>query len=318
MRTFLARPVSRRRVYVLVAVVTGLAVCAAAVGVWALGFDDTSPRPSAAPGVTTSPPGVSGGSPPGASSGCAPAPSFPSPNCTGVPAGVSLKTVSGDLKLSKAGQVLENTRVTGDVIVGAPDVKIRNSEIHGSVKNNDGGTRHAYSITDTTVGPPSGCNSDPAVGDGDYTATRVHIRNTADGFRISWNNVLIEDSFVLLCSNPGDHSDGIQGYLGGANVTIRHSTIDQRPAVDNITAPIFISDDSKGINAVGNLFAGGGYTVRLHTGTSTFRDNRIVDGAWRYGPVASNCSTVDWANNWLVSVDGNYRVTSTKSELECT
>jgi hypothetical protein len=225
-----------------------------------------TPTPSSAP--TSAAPKPQGG-------GKCPLPAYPTAECTGVPAGTKLTTINGEHVIRKAGTVIEGKRITGDLIIQAGDVKIRNSEIHGRVRNI---RTESFEITDSTVGPPSGCESEPAVAYNNYVATRVHIRNSGDGFRNEGDNISIQDSYVSLCSNPGDHSDGIQGYHGGGNVTVRHTTFDQSGAGKNdVTSPIFFADGSKGATIQDNLFIGGGYTVRLYGSGYTFTGNMIAN-----------------------------------------
>ena len=55
----------------------------------------------------------------------------------------------------------------------------------------------------------------------------------SEGPRVAGSNILIEDNLIgSMCSNSGDHADGIQGYGGGTNIVIRHNTIDLRTAKD--------------------------------------------------------------------------------------
>lgn len=282
-----------------------------------------APAPSASPSASPSPspsptPKVSSTSqaakPPSGGGKC-PLPAYPSPSCTGVPSGTKLTTINGDFTANKAGQVIEGKRITGDLRINASGVKIRNSEIHGEVKN---ATTQTYEITDSTVGPPSGCNTAAAVGNSHYKAIRVHIRNFSDGFRNEGNDILIQDSLVTLCSRSGDHSDGIQGYKGGSNVVVRHNTIDQRGAnKEDVTSPIFFSDGSKGAVVEDNMFIGGGYTVRLYGSGYTFANNVVVDKAWLYGPASNDCGGIRWTNNKLVQIDSNYRVTKVIGPLNC-
>jgi hypothetical protein len=184
---------------------------------------------------------------------------------------------------------------------------------------------HSYTIHDSLVGPPTGCTNIEAVGVKNYTARRVRMRNVSDGFRVSGDNILIEDSFVFLCSKPGDHSDGVQGYFGGNNVTVRHNTIDQRNAQD-VTSPIFFADDSRSGRIENNLLMGGGYTLRIHDdhspdiGPWIITGNRIVNGAWKNGPAYTtntNCATTTWSDNRLVTIDSNYNVISTGGLVNC-
>jgi hypothetical protein len=247
--------------------------------------------------------------------------SFPTAATTGVPAGTSLTTVSS-VNLSTPGQVLIGRLVTGDVNVSASNVVIRNSEIRGRISNSSGGS---FTIEDSLVGPASGCASIEAVGYSNYTARRVRMRNVSDGFRVSGSNILIEDSFVLLCSQSGDHSDGIQGYGGGTNVTVRHNTVDQRNAQD-VTSPIFFADNSKSATVVDNLIMGGGYSLRIHDdynpdiGPWIITGNRIVNGSWVNGAVDTtntNCATTTWTDNRLVTIDSNYNILSLGALVNC-
>lgn len=270
-----------------------------------------SPTPKPTPTVSS----TSAAPKPPSGGGKCPLPRYPTPDCTGVPEGTTLTTINGDHVVRKAGAVVEGKRITGDLRIEASGVKIRNSEIHGEVKN---ATTQTYEITDSTVGPPSGCVSAAAIGNSNYKAIRVHVRNFSDGLRNEGNDILIEDSYVTLCSRSGDHSDGIQGYKGGSNVVIRHTTVDQRGAnKDDVTAPIFFSDGSKGAVVEDNMFIGGGYTVRLYGSGYTFSGNVVVNRAWAFGPADNDCNGIRWSDNKLVEIDSNYRVTKVVGPLNC-
>ena len=249
-------------------------------------------------------------------------PKYPNAGCTGVPAGTQLTTYNGSITANTAGQVINNMHITGDLLVAADNVVIKNSQIDGLVSNSHSGSvMHPFTITDSTVGPVNGCISETAIGSAGYTATRVYVRNHGDGFGDGGNNILIQDSYAHLCSsNPDDHSDGIQGYLGGTNVRIIHNTIDQRdvlPAAQ--TAPIFISDQSKDADVEDNLLAGGSQTIRVYYfgGKDIVKNNRVVNNSWIYGPVSSDCANITWSGNTLVTIDGNYNITSTVGPLAC-
>jgi hypothetical protein len=248
---------------------------------------------------------------------------FPTPSSTGVPPGTNLTTVSS-ATLSTPGQVMDGWLVTGTVTIAANNVVIRNSEIRGGIHNRNG---ESFTIEDSTVGPTSGCNGNDAIGYSNYTARRVRLRNFGDGFRVSGSNILIEDSYMLLCSNPGDHSDGVQGYGGGTNVTVRHNTIDQRNAQD-VTSPIFFADNSRSATVENNLLAGGGYTLRIHDdanpdiGPWRIVGNRLVDQAWQHGAknttnTQCTASTMTWSDNRLVTIDSGYNILSLGATVGC-
>ncbi|MBB4913286.1 hypothetical protein ACFY19_30990 [Streptosporangium saharense] len=251
-------------------------------------------------------------------------PGYPTPACTGVPPGTRLEpmelTEPGAYRVTEPGDVLDGVHIAGDLLVAANDVTIKNSQIDGLVINAIGPRTFRYTIMDSTVGPATGCQSLPAVGESKYTALRLHVRNHGDGFRAAGDNIVIRDSFVRLCSNPDDHSDGIQTYGTGRGLVFSHNTVDQR-GVKDITAPIFLTDP-KIVDAevTDNLVMGGTYSIQLRNGRGrlVMRGNKLVDGSWVYGPVDSDCKKIDWADNTLVTIDADYRVTSTVGPLKCT
>lgn len=290
-----------------------------------------SPAPTTPPATTVAPTTTTPSPPVGRT--CPALPAFPTPACTGTPAGITLTSVTGDLTAT-AGTVIDGKRITGKIVVTGNGVVIRNSDVYGGVTNGAG--HYTYTVTDSTIGAPTGCDGGVALMFDKYTATRVLIRHFGDAFRATSNpatngpaansaasDVLVQDSYVLLCSNPGDHSDGYQGYYGGTGVQLLHNTIDQRSA-PSATAPIFSADWSKGIVARDNLLAGGSYSIRVYddgTNTANSRSvvtgNRVVNGAWQYGPSASDCASITWTNNTLVDIDANYTVTNTVGALAC-
>ncbi|WP_433250279.1 hypothetical protein ACQPYK_03885 [Streptosporangium sp. CA-135522] len=261
------------------------------------------------------------GAPTGAAVRCL---GYPTPACTGVPPGVRLTTLAlnednAAYRVKTPGTVLDGVHIPGDLLIHAPNVTVRNSRIDGLVINADGPRSFRFTITDSTIGPAKGCQTLPGIGQDKYTARRVHIRGHGDGFRASGDDVVIQDSYVDLCSNPGDHSDGIQTYNTGRGLVFDHNTVDQRHAKD-ITAPIFLVDEQI-VDAVitNNLIMGGTYSIQLRNGRGKLimRGNKLVDKSWVYGPVDSECKAIDWADNSLVTIDDRYRVTSTVGPLAC-
>ncbi|MFJ2028469.1 hypothetical protein [Streptosporangium sp. NPDC087985] len=272
-------------------------------------------------GCTSSPAESPTSTPTGATGRC---PAYPTPACTGVPPGTRLtvKALNEDgaaYRVRTPGTVLDGVHINGDLLIHADNVTVRNSRIDGIVINADGPRTFRFTITDSTVGPAQGCLTLPGIGQDKYTATRVHIRGHGDGFRASGDDIVIRDSYVDLCSNPGDHSDGIQTYNTGRGLIFDHNTVDQRHAKD-ITAPIFLTDKQI-VDAVvtNNLVMGGTYSIQLRNGHGKLvvRGNKLVDRSWVYGPVDSECKAIDWADNWLVTIDENYRITSTVGPLAC-
>ncbi|MBF8194566.1 hypothetical protein ITP53_54730, partial [Nonomuraea sp. K274] len=252
-------------------------------------------------------------------------PDHPTPACTGAPSGRALKklklnTEGVAYRIRTPGTVLDGVHIPGHLLIHADNVTITNSVIDGDVINSDGPESFRFTIADSTVGTDTGkCEPLPGIGYDKYKATRVLVQGHSDGFRVSGGDVEIRDSYVKLCSNPGDHSDGIQAYHGGKGLLFHHNTVDQREA-EHITAPIFLVDEqSEDVIVTDNLIMGGTYSLQVRNarGKQVVRGNKLVDKSWVYGPVDSECGRSEWAGNELVTIDENYRVTSIVGPLIC-
>ncbi|WP_432835876.1 hypothetical protein [Dactylosporangium sp. CA-092794] len=246
------------------------------------------------------------------------------PANVGVPNGTKLTDLAANLdgksyRVQKDNTVLDKVHIKGDLLITAYNVKITNSQIDGGVLDEYGGKKYSFTLSDSTVGPATGCDPDPGVGESDYTATRVHIRGHSDGFRASGNNINIQSSYVYLCQYPNAHSDGIQTYMTGHDLTLNNTTIDQRD-VQDVTAPIFIADNgSVNVAVTNNLVMGGTYSIQVKNakGTVIVKNNSLVDHSWIYGPVESDCSVAQWSGNQLVTIDDNYNITKVVGPLNC-
>lgn len=287
-----------------------------------------SKRPGTTPKAPPAPQPVGGGR-------CA---GFPAASCTGVPAGTSFKTHSGNLFIENAGAVIDGMHITGDVIVRANGVLIRNSQIDGMVLNFDDRTNvdgaHPFTIRDSTVGTDR-CNSGgTAIGTGNFTAERVYVRGFGDAIRAGAPNVTVRDSLLKMCTNdPSTHADGIQDYPGSTNVVFDHNTVDLcggRVPSDGhcdlksgYNAPIFVASKlTKGARITNNLVMGGVYSLYTipYAGAWTVSGNRVVKGTWTYGPAHTegNCGLIaQWSDNSIVTIDASYRITSTVGPLGC-
>ncbi|WP_344616145.1 hypothetical protein [Dactylosporangium salmoneum] len=280
-----------------------------------------SASPSGAP--SSKPASTKTANPP--NSGSTAAGTRPTPANVGVPKGTKLAELAGNdggnsYRVQKDGTVLDKVHIKGDLLITAFNVKITNSQIDGGVLDEYGGKKYSFSISDSTVGPATGCLTMPGIGESNYTATRVHIRGHGDGFRASGDNINIQSSYVYLCSNPGDHSDGIQTYMTGRGLTLNNTTIDQRDAKD-VTAPIFIVDNQTvDVTVTNNLVMGGTYSIQVKNarGSVVVKNNSLVNKSWIYGPIEADCSSpMEWSGNQLVTIDDNYNITSVVGPLPC-
>jgi hypothetical protein len=275
--------------------------------------DPTTPPPTtSAPPPTTPPPTTPPPTTPPPASG------FPTPATTGVPQGTVL-TNATSCNVA-AGTTVTARRFNCDPLVIGANAVVRNSEITGRTVMGANST-----VEDSTLRSGQTCNGNAAIGPGDFTARGLEVVGWGDGVRVEdgLGGTLVEDSFFDLCETTETHGDGIQGYIGGANNTFRHNTVDQPngTVLDGITANIFWADGSGGnFRVENNLLIGGGYTIRVyHYGGAehVVTGNRIVANSWRWGPTDSTCDTASntalmhWVDNDTVTINSNYEVTGT-------
>jgi len=276
-----------------------------------------------------------------------PLPDYPSPSCTGTPVGTKFtKTVNGNYTASTNGEVIDSWHITGDVVITASNVQIKNTQIDGAIAN-EGPTGGEYknasfTVTDTTVGTTT-CSTDgqPSINGHDFTATRVHLQGHADGIDVVGNNITVQDSYIHPCYLPpsvvgsdGYHTDSIQDQCNTnitpycAHITLTHTTFDSNVANGNSAANLGSQADGLSLADVtlrDNLFLGGGYTTAIwwdkngDNANWIVANNAWVNKAWAYGPVdtESTCAHQTWSGNKIVTVDGNFKLTSTVSPQDC-
>ncbi len=303
----------------------------------------SSVPPSAKPAASTSTaPTVSGKSAPGADGGSSacPLPKYPKPSCTGVPAGTRLSTLALNIDndsyaVRTANTVIDGKHIPGNLLIWADNITVRNTQIDGTVFNEQNGTKYPYTITDSTVGLSAKCITSPGLTSSNYTARRVQVLGHDDGFRVDTpGDVKIYDSYAKLCWNPpalappdGSHSGGIQAdcRIGVChNAVFIHNTIDNRGPNGNsgMTYMSFDGNPTSGWTANDNLVMGGSYTVIFWWTQGPdyeVHDNRVVDGQWAYGPADArgSCAHQHWSGNTVVKIDSDYDVTSTVRALSC-
>jgi hypothetical protein len=311
----------------------------ASAGPASSGPASASPRASAS---KPSPSATSGAAGPGPASGggACPLPDHPKPSCTGVPAGTRLTRLplnvdNDSYAVRRAGTVIENKHIAGNLLVWADNITIRNSQIDGTVYNDQGSTKHPYTITDSTVGLASKCITSPGLLSSNYTARRVKVLGHDDGFRVDTpGHVAIYDSYAKLCWNPpslappdGSHSGGIQADCTAGTCydsVFIHNTIDNRGPKGNsgMTFMSFDGNPISGWTANDNLVMGGSYTVIFWwTGGPKYQvhNNRVVKNEWAYGPADArgSCAHQDWSGNTLVTINADYDITKTVAPLPC-
>jgi hypothetical protein len=244
---------------------------------------------------------------------------FPDASDTGVPAGIALKAVPGQVssgpgwsydprgwvQVSGNGAVLSGLYISCDLNIGASDVTVKDVRV---VTGGDFAIslRHASDVTieDSTI---SGSNAtsgrvDAAIKDvyGDSTGTVVRNDN------ISYFRIGVEVSAGLVARNyihnpgyvSGDHTNGV--YVNGSNA---HLTIEGNTILNPLgqTDAITLNASSSGQTVAnktieGNLIAGGDYVIYGGASAGNATSNIVIKGNWfsqqyyplggRYGPAA--------------------------------
>jgi hypothetical protein len=267
-------------------------------------------------------------------------PKYPKPSCTGVPAGTTLTDLplnvdNDSYAVRTSGAVIDRKHIAGNLLIWADHVTVKNSQIDGTVYNEQGTTKHPYTITDSTVGLASKCITQPGLTYANYTARRVKVLGHDDGFRVDTpGHVQVHDSYAKLCWNPpalappdGSHSGGIQAECKQGvcyDSVFVHNTIDNRGPNGNsgMTYMSYDGNPTSGWTATDNLVMGGSYTV-IFWWTQGPRyevhNNRVVKNEWAYGPAdtRASCANQNWSGNTLVTIDANYDITSTVANLPC-
>ncbi|GAA3593891.1 hypothetical protein GCM10022223_06070 [Kineosporia mesophila] len=239
-----------------------------------------APTPPAPPATTPSTPPAVG--------------SLPTAPSAGTPAGLHL-TASGGLTITKAGTVIDGADISGNVVVAADGVVIRNSKITGTSGLGVYVRSGSLIMEDTTVK-----GFENSVGGSGYTATRVEVTGAfGDGFKIG-DNVTIQNSWCHdLAPAPDAHADCGQVQSGVKNVLIHGNWFDM---VEGGNAALFMAPDlgpsSAGpLTVTNNVFGGGNFSVYCLDGANgqyfidgiTIAGNKFLSNS-QYGPMRVNVS----------------------------
>lgn len=188
--------------------------------------------------------------------GGVPADKFPGTACTGVPPGVTLRTVPGQVTsgagwswngsqvvVTLAGAVLDGLDISGCVDVQANNVTIKNSRIRAvctymiNIYFNGSNSRTGLIVTDVELDGTDNLSARKGIqGDG-FTVKRVNVHGISAKAVVLGANTLLEDSYVhdYVCGkdpdSPADtiHQSGVGTNGGDTNITMRHNHIDMRP-----------------------------------------------------------------------------------------
>ncbi|QSR32543.1 hypothetical protein CFI00_19010 [Nocardioides sp. S5] len=242
---------------------------------------------------------------------------FPTARNTGVPRGWSpRRTVNGDYVVRRAGTVVKDLRINGDLVIAAPNVTVERTDVVGGQINNWAGSvcQSGLKVRRTTIRRAPGqttSGDEPTFNAGGYRAYRVRIDGLPEGFRVGGKDecgpVVIQRSYATVVSPDvcGDwHGDALQGYDGG-HLTLRTSRLElvERDSCGG-TAPFFYPADQGNtrVDIDGLLVEGGGYSFRLGT-PGRVTGLKVVRGGYFYGPIDVKCSVLDEWQAEIVRLD---------------
>jgi hypothetical protein len=261
----------------------------------------------------------------------APAPSsggFPDASNTGVPAGTTL-TPSGTLTVNVAGAVIDSRDVTGQVVVNAPNVTIRNSRVRSNamyaVESNSTGllVEDSEIVNLPQAGHP---NCHIGIGNSNYTVLRTDISGCENGIGVD-GNITMQDSYVhdldtvgpsWVFGDSGPHTDGVQISAGATDITLRHNTIDPTPGEDGATSAIIMATSgtpNSDVHVEDNYIDGRGASYAIYANRTPTHDvylnsNKIYKGVYGYTACMRLGVTVtefndnrDFGTNALISPD---------------
>jgi len=282
----------RRLAFVLM-----VAASAAACGGGSAATPDGGPGGSggssgaAASGGTAAPGGAGGSTGTGGSGGGAPScpGSKPTAANTGVPAGVALTVVNGDVMVSQDGTTVDAQDIHGFLIIAASNVRVTRSIVRGRATTSNSGVIRINSGTniliedvEIAVAAPS-ATVDGMWGD-NFTGRRMNIHGGVDGLKAG-SNTTLECSYLHgqmhfdVDPNQGGgptHNDAIQ-ILEGTGI---HIVGNQLVAAMSDNAAIQITQDFGAVGDVhleSNWADGGGCTFNIsHNGAASLTDVHAI------------------------------------------
>ncbi|PTM97179.1 calcium-binding protein [Mycoplana dimorpha] len=201
---------------------------------------------------------------------------FPDASNTGVPAGTQLTAYTGPMTITKAGTVIDGKIITGQLLVTAPDVVIKNSVIKydgwWGIQAEKG--PNITVMNSEFVGPGYSASSNSAIlGSGTFIGN--DISKSENGITLSGGSSVVKGNYIHDLEAAGSpHYDGISVQGGQNGVLIEGNTIDSTQ-----TSDIIIKSDFGNINNVtinNNLLIGdAGYAVYSYGGVNGYKTTNI-------------------------------------------
>lgn len=250
---------------------------------------------------------------------CPAFPAFPDGNCTGVPAGTTLKNCNTVVEADNA--KLDSCLFDGGLLVRGKNVTVTNSKIKGLVAAdyvlnwNLSGLKLQDVEIDGTGHVTA--NGEAAIGYDNYTCIRCNVHHSGRGFNFQ-NNVTIKDSWAHDFTYVDGAHQSAAGSNGGSGNVVTHNRFNC--SSQGCSGALVMYGDFHPVDNVeikNNLFDGGAYCLYAgSTGESSGKpyphgtNIKIIDNMFGksveprcgfYGPVAAweaNTGNVWSSNTW--------------------
>ncbi len=244
----------------------------------------------------------------------------------------------GGIRVTGTGAVLSGLEVTGQIVIDAPNVTVKNNIVNVCGDSSDPdviavrykASDSSYRGSNATIshntlnGTPSGCTYRARSGVRDVygeapnvTVDGNNITGTGNGITVEYSGTIVNNWIHQLGHIAGDHHSGISAHGGAAGLLWQHNTVllygQAFPGGGGVSGALTVYADfghAQNVTAQDNLISGGSYVVYggnsgdSYSTPSTnvkFISNRFVCGNWLYGPVAAfNASSSGnaWTNNY--------------------
>lgn len=215
---------------------------------------------------------------------------MPGPDNTGVPAGTVLTVHDGDLRITKAGTVIDAMDIRGYVSIEADNVTIKRSFIHGGapkqgralISNWQGNIN--LRVEDSTLDAAQPSVMVDGLSGGSLTALRLDVSDVVDPIKVIGSNVTVRSSWLhgtthstqdTFQSDGKTHDDNIQ-IEGGTNILIEGNRLE-----DAHNAAIMVTQNHSATNRLvirSNYMEDGGCTVNVTEGGGGAIVGSIISG----------------------------------------
>jgi hypothetical protein len=241
---------------------------------------------------------------------------------TGVPAGVSLTVVNGDVTVSTNDTTIDAQDIHGFLIIKASRVRVTRSMVRGGVATANGAGIRVQSGTDILIEDTEVALANPSayldgISGSNFTVRRANVHGGVDGMKVGSNGT-VECSYIhdmtSFDSDPNQgggptHNDAIQ-ILSGTGI---HIVGNQLVAAKDQNSAIQVTQD---FGAVGDLHIdsnwadGGGCTFNFaHKGgtslTLSATNNRFGRNSFYGCPILKSTQTTLMSSGNVYDDDGS-------------